>query len=127
MIITCHVVCQQITDPDPLPIENLELTSFSEDKEKAKSQAAEDLSRESEVSFITKAPEEDIKNAIEKPVNATSSLVEVLEETTEETTEEQNKEEIDSCNDKTNLAPVTLVMIALQWKPSFSVFYFGPQ
>ncbi|KAM7506589.1 hypothetical protein LguiA_017042 [Lonicera macranthoides] len=112
-------IANKITDPDPLTIENLELTSFSEDKEKAKSQVAEDLSWESEASFITKAPEEDIKNAIEKPVNATNSLAEVLEEATEE----QNNEEINSCNDMTNLAPVTLNLKSVEpieghrWSP----------
>lgn len=85
---------KQITSPDPVLIENLEVTDSSETPETLKLQDAKDLSWE---------PEEDMKKDIEKPISITSSALELSAE---------NIKQTDSCNDKTDIAPITVVMIA---------------
>ncbi|KAA8548144.1 hypothetical protein F0562_004595 [Nyssa sinensis] len=84
----------EVKDPDLEPNENLEATDSNVDTETLKSNVAEDLNWEAEASSMTKALEEEMKKACQKPVHVTSSVSEVSEENIEVAA--NCKEKIDS-------------------------------
>lgn len=75
---------KQIKDSEALLSVNLEATEFSEDTETRNSQGAEYHNWDLEASSNMKLPEEETKTCIEKPINITSSALEISGETVEE-------------------------------------------
>ncbi|KAA8530199.1 hypothetical protein F0562_004908 [Nyssa sinensis] len=91
----------EVKDPHVAPIESLEATGSDEDTKKMRLEVAEDLNWEAEASPMTKASEEEMKKASEKPADVTSSVSEV--------SEEENMEVAGDCNEKTDTAPTMVI------------------
>ncbi|GFZ19043.1 hypothetical protein Acr_27g0007820 [Actinidia rufa] len=84
----------EVTDLDVTPTQSLEATDSDNLIEMVKPKVAEDFNQEFESSPMTKALEEEIQRAVEKPVDDSSSVSEV----SEEKINKENTEDADRCD-----------------------------